>query len=116
MLMHEIAVAQSILTTISAEAEKQNAKPVIARISCGKLYAINAEALGFAFEAIAKGTTCEGTKLVVEHKPIRGQCRNCGEIFEFELTSPACPKCGSEDFGLLPDEPLILEDIEFLTE
>ena len=114
--MHEIAVAQSILTTISAEAEKQNAKPIIARISCGKLYAINAEVLGFAFEAIAKDTSCEGMKLVVEHKPIRGRCKNCDEIFEFELTSPSCPKCNSEDFGLLPDEPLILEEIEFRTE
>jgi hydrogenase nickel incorporation protein HypA/HybF len=116
MLMHETMVAQSLLATISAEAAKQNAKPVAARISCGKLYAINEEVLGFAFEAIAKGTACEGMKLEVEHKPIRGRCQNCDEVFEFELMSPRCPKCNGEDFDLLPDEPLILETIEFQTE
>ncbi len=30
--------------------------------------------------------------------------------------SPKCPKCGSEDFDLLPDAPLLLEQIEFQTE
>ena len=54
--MHETMVAQNLLVTISAEAAKQNAKPVNARISCGKLHAISDELLVFAFEAIAKGT------------------------------------------------------------
>jgi len=114
--MHEMMVAQNILAVISAEAEKQNARPVAARISCGKLYAINDELLCFAFEAIAKGTNCEGIKLEIEHKPLRGQCESCGEIFEFEVCHPACTKCGCEDFKLLEDEPLMLETIELQTE
>jgi hydrogenase nickel insertion protein HypA len=87
-----------------------------ARISCGTLNAINDEVLCFAFEAIAKGTSCEGIKLEIEHKPIRGQCKNCNEIFEFELCRPGCPKCSSEEFDLLADAPLLLEEIEFETE
>ncbi|MHC4338387.1 MAG: hydrogenase/urease maturation nickel metallochaperone HypA, partial [Planctomycetota bacterium] len=64
--MHETMVAESLLAAISAEAAKQNAKPLGAKISCGMLNALNDEILCFAFEAIAKGTACEGLKLEVE--------------------------------------------------
>ncbi len=114
--MHETMVAQSLLATISNEASKQNAKLVSAKISCGMLNAINDEVLCFAFEAIAKGTTCEGVKLEIEHKPIRGRCKDCGEEFEIELSHPHCSKCGGDHFDLLPDAPLLLETIEFETE
>ena len=114
--MHETMVAESLLGAISAEAEKQNAKPVSARISCGMLNAINDEVLCFAFEAISKGTQCEGMKLDIEYKPMRGQCKSCNESFDVELSHPACPKCSSGDFELLPDAPLLLEEIEFHTE
>ena len=111
--MHETMIAQNLLATISAETAKQNAKPIGARISCGTLYAINDELLCFAFEAIVKGTSCEGMKLEIEHKPIQGRCKNCNESFKVEFSCPGCPKCGSEDFELLTDAPLILEEIEF---
>jgi hydrogenase nickel incorporation protein HypA/HybF len=116
MLMHETMVAEILLTTISAESTKQNAKPVSAKISCGTLNAINDEILCFAFEAIAKGTPCEGMRLEIEHKPIQGKCRNCDEIFDFEPNRLKCPACGGEEFDLLPDAPLMLEEIEFETE
>jgi len=116
MLMHEMMVAESLLAIISAEAAKQNAKPVNARISCGILNAINDEVLCFAFEAIARGTPCEGMKLEIEHKPMQGQCKNCNQSFDVEFRCPKCSKCGSEDFDLLPDAPLLLEQIEFQTE
>ena len=114
--MHETMMAQSLLSTISVEAEKQNAKPISAKISCGVLNAINDDILCFAFDAIAKDTACEGVKLEIEHKQMQGRCKNCEEIFEIELCRPVCPKCGSEDFELQPDAPLVLEEIEFSTE
>jgi hydrogenase nickel incorporation protein HypA/HybF len=116
MLMHEMMVAESLLATISAEAAKQNAKPANARISCGTLNAINDEVLCFAFEAIAKGTPCEDMKLKIEHKPMQGRCKRCNESFDIELSNPGCPKCNGEDFELLPDAPLLLEEIELETE
>ena len=35
LLMHEATIAQSVLEAISAEAKKQKAKPIAAKISCG---------------------------------------------------------------------------------
>ena len=111
--MHEATVAQSLLNAISAEAKKQNAKPLTAKISCGVLNCINDEVLRFAFDAISKGTVCEGIKLNIEQKPIQAKCRKCDYSFTFDLQAPACPKCKSDDFELLPDAPLMLEELEF---
>ena len=116
MLMHEAMAAQSLLSAISKEAAKQNARPVSARISCGTLNVLNDDSLTVAFEAVAKGTSCEGLKLQIEHKKIQGRCKNCSECFDIEFSSPRCPKCNCAEFDLLPDAPLVLEEIEFETE
>ena len=114
--MHETMVAQSLLSMISAEAAKRSAKPISAKISCGILNAVNDDVLCFAFDSIAKGTACEGLKLEIEHKRLQGRCKSCEEVFEIEISQPVCPKCGSDDFELLPDAPLVLDEIEFSTE
>jgi len=114
--MHESMLAQNLLGAISEEAEKHQAKPVIARISCGELSAVNDEVLGFAFEIVARGTVCEGLELEIEHKPIQGKCNRCGHTFSIDLDNPECTECGSGEFTLLPDAPLLLEEIEFQTD
>jgi hydrogenase nickel incorporation protein HypA/HybF len=113
MLMHETMVAQSILETITAEAQKQQARPIAARISCGQLNPINEEVLNFAFEAFAKGTVCEGAKLTVVEIALKCTCKKCGRTHDFDIYSPCCPGCNSTDFGINPDAPLLLEEIEF---
>ncbi len=114
--MHETMVAQSLFSMISAEAAKRSAKPVSAKISCGLLNAVNDDVLCFAFDSVAKGTACESLKLEIEHRQMQGRCKCCAEVFEVELSQPRCPKCGSEDFELQPDAPLVLEEIEFSTD
>ena len=111
--MHEMTVAESLLTIISDEAAKQNARPIRAKISCGTLNPVNDEALCFAFEAISKDTPCEGIILKIDHKPLQGLCNSCNQKFNVEFSSPKCQKCGSEDFKLMADAPLLLEEIEF---
>ena len=111
--MHESMVAQSLLTAISAEAAEQKAKPIAAKISYGQLYALNEEALRFAFEAIAKGSVCEGVKIEAEQKPLQARCKDCNEIFVPDICSMVCVNCGSRGLDILPDAPLVLEEIEF---
>ena len=106
--MHEMMVAQSLLAQVTEEAVKQNAKPIAAKISCGKLNAVNDEVLRFAFEAIAKETLCRDMKLDIEHKPLQAKCTNCNQNFFVEFSEPMCRKCGKSDFELLPDAPLML--------
>ncbi len=111
--MHEAAMAQNLVEVISQEARKYGGKPVRAKMSCGVLNAVNDDVLTFAFEAVARGTPCEGMQLEVEHKPLKAKCGTCGNIFAVNLSNPQCPSCGQDNFELLPDAPLLLEQIEF---
>jgi hydrogenase nickel incorporation protein HypA/HybF len=110
--MHETAVAQNLVEAIVEEARKRRAKPVSAKMSCGELNAVNDEVLRFAFEAVAEGTPCEGVELRIEHKPLRARCRACERTFAVDLSHAQCPNCSNGDFELLPDAPLLLEEIE----
>jgi len=111
--MHETIVAQNILSAILVEAEKIGAKPISARISCGQLNPLNDEVMSFAFEAATKETVCDGMKLEIVHIPLQAVCKKCGEKFNFDVYSPLCVKCGSIEFELGSDAPLLLEEIEF---
>ena len=72
--MHEATVAQFILEAILAEAKKQKARPIAAKISCGVFNAINTETLKFAFKALSKNTVCEKLKLNIEQKRLPKSC------------------------------------------
>ncbi len=110
--MHEASIAQALLEAITAEAKKQKAKPLSAKISCGAFSGINDEALTFAFEAISEKTICQNTKLIIKQKPVQAKCKN-GHVYPLDIHKPKCPKCKTEEFELLPEEPLLLEEIEF---
>lgn len=111
--MHEAVIAQGLFEAIKKEAVKQKAKPLSAILTCGLLNAVNDEVLQFAFEAIAKGTICEAMKLKIDHKSLQGQCGKCDKQFDVDISKPLCPDCGSDSFELLPDEPIMLQAIEF---
>jgi hydrogenase nickel incorporation protein HypA/HybF len=112
--MHETAVAQELVEVILAEAQKRRAKPVRARMSCGQLNAVNDEVLSFAFDAVVAGTLCQGMTLEIEHKAMQAKCRACGDTYAADVANVRCPVCGSDDFELLPDAPIVLEEIEFI--
>ena len=114
--MHETAIAQNLHKLISGESAKYGQRPVAAKISCGAFSAVNDELLKEAFDAVIKGTNIEGLNLEIEHKPMQGLCNKCKQKFKLDLSSMKCAACGSEDFDLLSDAPLVLEEIEFKTE
>jgi hydrogenase nickel incorporation protein HypA/HybF len=114
--MHETVIAQHLHELIVAESAKYGKRPVAAKISCGTFSAVNDELLLEAFDAIIKGTNIEGLNLEIEHKPMQGLCNKCKQKFNLDLSGIRCTSCGSEDFDLLSDSPIILEEIEFETE
>lgn len=111
--MHELAVAEALLGQILEIARDRTGRPVIARISCGQLNAVNPEALSFAFDVLAKGTMCQGMKIMVDIKPITMCCNGCGLTYAWDGSRDGCPGCGDSDVRLMPDPPLVLESIEF---
>ncbi len=114
--MHETALARSLLDLVTAEAEKQSARPVMVRLRCSQFDAVNEEVLSFAFRAAAEGTVCESAELRLNRTPVKARCCQCGKEFDFDIAVYACPHCSGEHFDLLKPEPLIVETIEFETE
>jgi len=111
--MHESSIAYKLYQTIAAEASKYDGRPVAAKVSFGVLAYINDELLLEAFNAISKGTKIENTKLKIEHKPLQGECQKCSKKFNVDLSNIKCSNCGSTDLTVLPDAPILLEEIEF---
>jgi len=111
--MHETAVAQSIVETILAEAERVGRRPIAARISCGQFNALNDEVMRFAFEVAAQDTPARGMRLEIRHVPLQARCERCGRTFAFDVYTAVCGHCGAAEFSFLPDAPLLLEEIEF---
>ena len=98
--MHETVVAKSVLETVLLEAQKINAKPLSAKISCGQLNPIQDEVLNFAFELAAKDTVAEGMNLNVIHIPLKAKCNGCENEFKFDIYSPDCPICRNADIQI----------------
>jgi len=51
--------------------------------------------------------------LEIEHKPLQAKCRTCGIAFAVDMSSMRCTGCQGGDFELMPDAPLVLDEIEF---
>ena len=110
--MHEAAIAQSLLEIIEQQEKQHDARAVTAIVSCGTFNTVNDEALIFALEAITKSSR-ENIELKIKHKPTCGICSQCKTTFDVTIEKYQCPKCKSDDFELMPDAPLLLEQIEF---
>lgn len=84
--MHELAIAESVLSTITARTGDRPVREV--RLEVGRLSGISADSLRFCFELAAAGTCIDGAALDIAEPPGRGRCRTCAE--EFLLRTGSC--------------------------
>jgi hydrogenase nickel incorporation protein HypA/HybF len=111
--MHEMGIANSILEAVATEVRRRpgsRASKVGVRI--GKLVAIDADSLGFCFEALARDTDLEGLQLQIEVCPRRHRCDPCSETFDVHDYEFACPKCGSIHTKFVSGDELELAYLE----
>lgn len=129
--MHEWALAEAIISTISQIAEKEGLKEIIeVKIKIGELQQIEPEVLEFALSQI-KTSIFKNAKFDIETVRAQLRCRVCGNEWVFEKekvdTEVAeaihfvpeiihafvkCPKCGSLDLEILYGRGLWLEDVK----
>jgi len=92
--MHELSIMQSVLHQVSEETRKAGSTKVHEiRLRVGTLSGVVAEALQFAFEAVAPGTPAEGAKLTIETVPARFWCDDCRSEFASPDMLAECPQC-----------------------
>jgi hydrogenase nickel incorporation protein HypA/HybF len=118
--VHELAVAQAIVTAAERHAA---CRPVsVVRVRIGRLRQVVPEYLGFYFEVASKETICEGAELEWERVDSRLGCSECGEEWD-PAPPPArtgnelvvrfrCPACGSADHRVVSGDELVVESID----
>lgn len=116
--MHEMSIAQNLVTLIREEMKKHSATRLIrVRVRHGVLAGVVPEALSMAFEVMTVDTDLEGAVLETIEEPLKLACGSCKNEFTSESTSPfyfeACPKCG-EEFGhkVLSGKEMYLDQLE----
>ena len=98
-------MTSQIVQHILQEAERRNAKRVLeVHLVIGKLTFLGLEQVRFAYEALVKGTTMEGSKLYIKERDGVIRCANCGYKGDFQyqddpmyhVPTPTlnCPRCG----------------------
>ncbi|MEM1507633.1 MAG: hydrogenase nickel incorporation protein HypA [Candidatus Bathyarchaeia archaeon] len=117
--MHEWALAEAIISTVTQFAEKEGLKEVSeVHLKVGELQQVDREILEFALKEIKSGKLAN-TKFIIRVSRATFKCRVCGhkwffrdikasdEIMESIHFIPEvayayvrCPKCGSPDFSL----------------
>lgn len=90
-----------------------NGGPVCAlRVRVGPLSGVVVEALRFAFEALAPGTSAEGARLDIEETAPAFHCPRCGADYSTPVGSYECPSCGFPGGELRGGHELELISIE----
>ena len=73
---------------------------------------VEAEALRFCFDAVARGGVAEGARLEIVTTPGRAWCMPCGDTVELARLGDACPRCGGYQLQVTQGEEMRLKDIE----
>jgi hydrogenase nickel incorporation protein HypA/HybF len=115
--MHELSIAQSLIEIVQQEMAKHQVTQLRKiTLKYGRLSQVVPDALEFAFEMLAKGTSLEGAVFTMVEVPLRVACRACAIEFcptDEEMILMTCPACG-EEFGhkVLEGKELYIDNIE----
>lgn len=127
--MHEIAISETILKIISAEAEKRGMKKVAsAQLKIGKMRAFKKENLMICLKGYGESSIISGIDFSIEETDVTLKCIACGNKFtdarfddhhfahsishapEFYVPEN-CKKCGSKDIVVLSGNEMELISI-----
>lgn len=93
--MHELSIAESLIELVCDHARREGAARVRAiNLRLGELSGFR-RALYFCFEAVARGTICEGARLTIEEVPLTLRCGPCDAVKRPRTRYTfRCPTCG----------------------
>lgn len=99
--MHELSIADNIVTAVLAEIERRGLKSVATiALRVGALTDIVPDALEFGFEVLTRDTVLAQTTLHIEVVPCQGHCRDCSRDFEVREFVFVCPHCQGSGIDL----------------
>jgi hydrogenase nickel incorporation protein HypA/HybF len=111
--MHEVSIAQSIISIVERSIPENNSKKVTSvYLSIGKLSGIENEALKFAFSIIKKDTILRDAEMIIETIYGKAVCNDCGNNFELSEYATPCPTCNSFSLKITEGKEMNVTHIE----
>lgn len=110
--MHELSIAQEILSIVKASLPEPDSKVTAIRLKIGQLSGVLVDSLKFSFEAITSQTEFENSKLEVIEIPIKIKCNDCSKVSIISEPIFLCPECNSFNVQLLEGRELEIVEIE----
>jgi hydrogenase nickel incorporation protein HypA/HybF len=111
--MHEMALCESILEILTAQAEKQEfAKVNRVCLEVGPLSGVETEALRFGFDVVMRGSCAENAVLEIVTPPATAWCFNCATTVPIRQRFDPCPECGSHQLQVASGEELKIRELE----
>ncbi|MFY9940271.1 MAG: hydrogenase maturation nickel metallochaperone HypA [Silvibacterium sp.] len=111
--MHELSIAMSIIDMALDEAERRRVTIDAVHLELGPLSGVVAEALRFSYEIACKGTSLEGSRLVIREVQIEVYCLACNA--QKTLRSMqwfCCPDCGAPTSDVIHGRELVVSALE----
>jgi hydrogenase nickel incorporation protein HypA/HybF len=113
VIMHELAVTESLLKIALQHAEKANAKRINdLHIVMGELATMVDDSIQFYWGIIAKDTIAENATLHFRRVPAELQCMTCFEKYHPTDRELVCPKCSGVGAKVIAGEEFRLESID----
>lgn len=105
--MHEVAIAQSLITLIERERARLGNVPVIGvGLRIGDLSDVNPDSLLFGYQCLVADTSLAGCEITIERVPANGKCRQCDTTSRYDDFVFICPSCGGSAIDLLSGQEL----------
>ena len=109
--MHELGIAQEIITIVTERAGNARITRVVLEI--GQHALILPDSIRFCFDLCSKETVAEGARLEIHVIPGRAQCRRCGAGVALSDPFGAC-SCGSYDLNWLAGDEILIKEMELV--
>ncbi len=108
-----MALTQSLVELIESEGRKQGFSRVrVVRLEIGALGGVDADAMRFCFDAVARGAIVEGAELDIHVVPGEGWCLDCAKPVEMYERFGACPHCGRYHVQVSAGDDMRVKELE----
>jgi Zn finger protein HypA/HybF involved in hydrogenase expression len=109
--MHELSIAEGILSTI--ETQLGEIKPIIQiNLIIGPLAGISSESLEFWLTEVARLKGFGSPVIVINKTVAMAVCSACGSNYEIKSFYSGCPKCESFERTIISGHECTIETIE----
>jgi hydrogenase nickel incorporation protein HypA/HybF len=114
--MHEMSLAQEMLSIVEDAALRQNATRVkTVWLELGALSAVEPEAIAFCFDAVTRGTLAEGARLNIDAIPGQAWCLPCSQSMPIARRDDPCPRCGGYQMQIADGTQMRVRELEIET-